>query len=175
MESRQFVSVNRREIATVVGAVVGSSTARKSGGVLPIDDDGDPGVLLRIKAQPVRRPATLAQPHRHVGGIGGFGHCEAGVAAPLGRIDEHSAATMRHQTHHCEQSRQRSAPPAQDKPSSEMGAGAGSEPRATAGYVGRAETFPRPDQLSHLKSQPNGNPVAGKNQPALIRRAYEAA
>ena len=30
-----------------------------------------------------------------------------------------------------------------------------SESRATTGYVGRAETFPRPGQLSHLKSQPN--------------------
>jgi hypothetical protein len=55
---------------------------RKSGGVLPIDDDGDPGVVLRIKAQPVRSPATLAQPHRHVGGIGGFRHGEAGVEYP---------------------------------------------------------------------------------------------
>ena len=36
------------------------STARKSGGVLPIDDDGDPGVPLKIKAQPVWRPATMS-------------------------------------------------------------------------------------------------------------------
>ena len=52
--------------------------------MLPIDDDGDPGVLLRIEAQPVRRPATLAQPHRHVGGIGGFGTVKPALRRPLG-------------------------------------------------------------------------------------------
>jgi len=49
-----------REIATNVGVVVGSSTARKSSRALPVHHQGDPRVLLRIEAQRVRRPDTSA-------------------------------------------------------------------------------------------------------------------
>jgi hypothetical protein len=83
------------------------TVAGKSGGAPPVDHDGDPSVLIRLEAQPIRRPAPLAQPHRHVGGIGGFGHGEAGADAPLRGIDEHSATTMPHSVHQgCEWSRQ---------------------------------------------------------------------
>ena len=49
------------EIATDVGVVVGSSTARKSGGVLPVHHEGDPRVLLRVEAQRVGRPTPPAK------------------------------------------------------------------------------------------------------------------
>ena len=49
------------EIATGVGVVVGSSTARKSGGVLPVHHEGDPRVLFSVEAQRVRRPTPPAK------------------------------------------------------------------------------------------------------------------
>lgn len=64
--------------------------------MLPVDHDGDPRVLLRLKTQPVRRPAAFAQPQRHVGGVGLLGHRETGAAAPLRGIDEYAAAATRH-------------------------------------------------------------------------------
>ena len=68
-----------------------------SSGALPVDHDGDPRVLLGVEAQPIRGPAPLAQPHRHVGGVGRLGHGEAGADASLRGIDEHTTtATMRH-------------------------------------------------------------------------------
>ena len=50
----------------------------------------------RVEAQGVRRPAPPAKRHRDIGGIGALRHGEAGAAAPLGRIDENTATTMRH-------------------------------------------------------------------------------
>jgi hypothetical protein len=45
----------------------------------------------------VRTATNLpAKRHRHVGGVGALGHGEAGAAAPLGRIYQHAATTMRH-------------------------------------------------------------------------------
>ena len=51
--------------------------------------------------------SALQQRENQAARHGAFGHAEAGAAAPLGRIYEHAATTMRHQTHHCERSRQR--------------------------------------------------------------------
>ena len=34
--------------------------AGKSGGALPVDYDGEPSMLIRVEAQPIRRPAPLA-------------------------------------------------------------------------------------------------------------------
>jgi hypothetical protein len=52
-----------REIATGVGVVVGSSTARKSSRALPVHHEGDPRMLLRVEAQRVRRPTPPAKRH----------------------------------------------------------------------------------------------------------------
>jgi hypothetical protein len=77
------------EIGKPVGAAV-------SGSSYPVDYDRDPGMLLALKAQFVRRPAPLAQPHGDVGCVGGFRHGEARADAPSRSLDKHTATTMRH-------------------------------------------------------------------------------
>jgi hypothetical protein len=77
------------EIGKPVGAVVSSSSH-------PVDYDRDPGVLLALKAQSVRRPAPLAQPQGDVSCVGGFRNGEARADAPSRILDKHTATTLRH-------------------------------------------------------------------------------
>jgi hypothetical protein len=121
-----------------------SQPRRKSSRALPVHHEGDPRVLLRVEAQRVRRPTPPAKRHRHVGSVGGFGDGETGAAAPFRRIYEHSATTMRHQTHHCERSRQRRADGRRLEINHRMERGpAPGEPGRLSGYVGGADYFPR--------------------------------
>jgi hypothetical protein len=53
--------------------------------------------MRAAQARAAARTATPAKRHRHVGGVGALGHREACAAAPLQRIHENSATTMRHQ------------------------------------------------------------------------------
>jgi hypothetical protein len=79
-------------------------------------------VLLRVEAQREQRPTPPAKRHRHVDGVGALGHGEAGATAPLGRIYEHAAATIRHQRLTIANGRER--PPASRFTTTEWGAGA---------------------------------------------------
>ena len=119
-------------------------------------------MLLRVEAQRVRRPTPPAKRHRHVGSVGGFGDGETGAAAPFRRIYEHSATTMRHQTHHCERSRQRRCgrPPARDKPSDGTGAGAG-RTRATVGICRRGRLFSKGSGSAVASQKPVGRKPQG--------------
>jgi hypothetical protein len=72
-----------------VGAVV-------SGSFYPVDYDRDPGVLLALKTQSVRRPAPLAQPQGDVSCVGVFRHGETRADAPSRGFDKHTATTVRH-------------------------------------------------------------------------------
>ena len=110
----------------------------KLGCVLPVHHESDPGVLLRLEAQRVRRPAPLAQPHRDVGGVGTLGHGEACAAAPLRRVHENSATTMRHMLTIAVASTGAGGRRLEDNPSIGMQADAG-RARATEGYVGRID------------------------------------
>ena len=77
------------ETGKPVGEVVSSSSH-------PVDYDRDPGVLLALKVQSVRRPAPLAQPQGDVSCVGGFRHGEARADAPSRSLDKHTATTVRH-------------------------------------------------------------------------------
>lgn len=54
-------------------------------------------MLLRLETQPIRRPTTFTQPHRHVCSVGFRGHGEAGATPPLRRLDEHSQAPTKYE------------------------------------------------------------------------------
>ena len=101
----------------------------KLGCVLPVHHEGDPGVS---------RPAPLAQPHRDVGGVGTLGHGEACAAAPLRRVHENSATTMRHMLTIAVASTGAGGRRLEDNPSIGMQADVG-RARATEGYVGRID------------------------------------
>jgi len=71
---------------------IGAPSSRSS----PIDHDGNPSMIFRLKTEPVSGPAARAKRHRYVCRVSPGVHGEAGATALLLSLDEYATTATRH-------------------------------------------------------------------------------